>query len=353
MQVSFPGMTKSRFRALLVCILLLGGSFTEKGFAQGQLSRIRNIVHADAKRDRANNEEGSERSKKPRSRKKEQARKPTRKHHRDHNRRNRGWQPQFTGFLSSGTSIVETCHHPTVVHVYSPPTVCEPLPSPVIFDPLQGSLPPVLATPIIDAPVPPGYEVVSEPEAVFLDPVPDQNAFVAGLEDCQFGADWFADWAFRGRAIYGGGIDNLTTAGLSMLAQKPGGIGLDASVKTWRESSHAFREHLWLGDANLLYEFANHRDIRGRLGLGMNWINDSWGGDVGFNMTAEVEMRLTDRWLFLGQADIGTLGSSDFLHTELSLARRFNGTELVVGFDYYDIGGVDLQGVFGGLQFRF
>jgi hypothetical protein len=169
----------------------------------------------------------------------------------------------------------------------------------------------------------------------------------------EIGLDWFQSWGFRGSIVAGGGDDDLTFAGLNMLAIQPRGIGLDVSVKTWRENSSLARDHLWLGDANVVYEFANHRDVRARVGLGVNWLADAYLADAGFNLTTGIDLRLTENWLLDLEGDIGTIGSSDYLHGQISLARRFNTSELTVGYDYYDIGGAELSGIFAGLQFRF
>jgi len=165
--------------------------------------------------------------------------------------------------------------------------------------------------------------------------------------------DWFDVGSSKFSAVVGSDFDGITTGGLGLLLQASGGIGLDTSVMTLRESSDGYRDHLWVGDANLVYEVLSRGDIRGRVGLGVNWLSDSWGAEAGFNLTAGVDLRLTDRLVLAAEGDVGNLGDADFLHGRINLSRRFETCELMLGVDHYNFGGAEINSVFSGIQLRF
>ena len=70
-------------------------------------------------------------------------------------------------------------------------------------------------------------------------------------------------------------------------------------------------------------------------------------------LTAGFDLRLTDRVILSAEGDLGNLGDADFLHGRINLARRFESCELMLGADYYDIGGAVVNSFFTGIMFRF
>ncbi len=165
--------------------------------------------------------------------------------------------------------------------------------------------------------------------------------------------DWFQTDTSRLWALIGSDFDGVTIGGLGLAIQSPSSLGLDASVMTLRESTEFYRDHFWIGDVSLMYEVVPRGDFRGRLGLGVNWLSDAWGGAAGFNLTAGADLRLTERVLLSAEGDLGNLGDADYFHGRINLARRFEKTELMLGVDHFNIGGAEITNFFTGLQFRF
>ncbi len=160
------------------------------------------------------------------------------------------------------------------------------------------------------------------------------------------------DWWLRLTALLGSNFDELNHGGLGLLIQAPGGLGLDVSVTSFRESGLNFRDQLWLGDVNVVLE-AVTGDVRGRLGIGVNWMSDRIGGEAGLNLTAGVDVKFSERWLGAGEIDFGSLGSTDLFHTQISLGYRVQRSEIIAGYDYYNIGGTGIDGWFVGLRIRY
>ena len=333
----------ARSTATLIVIIYLG-CFTSYVFADGKLSRVRGQVRSERpspsqpKRDRSQDDDSgvlsaiisavvdSDENAEP-------PRKKTRRHEPRRQRRHRNRSRGHLHFSTFGSPV--------------PPVPCA---APV--GPFVSVVDPICV------PAPVQTVVVREPEVIVIrEPVPTAAPIpvppVEASPICIGESCYFERWSSR-LGIYGGtDFGDLSSFGLDLLLQAPGSLGLDLSVATWRESGFSFRDHLWLGDANLVFEPICRSDFRLRLGVGVNWLGDSIGGEAGFNLTSGFDWSLTDRLILAAEGDVGTLGDADFLHAEVALTRFVDSAGLKVGYQYYDIGGVELSGMFAGLEFRF
>ncbi len=192
----------------------------------------------------------------------------------------------------------------------------------------------------------------SPPPVVIKRQAPAAEDMVVDESYLETYVDSFQSWAIRAEAFYGGNFDELSVGGFGLLIQAPGALGLDIGVTTFRESGFAFRDHLWLGDVNAVFE-TGMDDFRARIGLGINWLSDPFGSDAGFNLTAGFDHQLSENWIAAGEVDFGTIGDTDLFHGQLSVGRRFGNAELIFGYDYYNIGGTGIDGWFTGMRFRF
>ncbi|MEL7496305.1 MAG: hypothetical protein AAFN77_01755 [Planctomycetota bacterium] len=196
--------------------------------------------------------------------------------------------------------------------------------------------------------------VEPQPEVTYVEPMVESFEqpveLAPGLSTV--GYDWF-DADSRLWASIGSDFDGLTFGSLGLTAQQARGLGLDLSVSTIRESGTALRDHLWLGDVNLMYQILRRQRLNSALGIGVNWMGDRYGGAAGLNLTASLELKLGQRWSLRGEGDVGTLGDADFLHGKVSLQRRFESAEWSLGVEHYDIGGAEIESVFTGIGIRF
>jgi hypothetical protein len=196
-------------------------------------------------------------------------------------------------------------------------------------------------------------DVVSGSVAYSDNEPPINIAAESASQQIEFADNWFQEWNMRMSANYGSDFDDLTLAGMDLLIAEPGSLGLDTSVNYLLEEGSNFRNHLWIGDVNLIYETLLAEHLRGRIGVGMNWLGDSIGGKVGLNLTAGLDLQINQNWILSGQADIGSLGDADFRHGQINLGRRFGAAELLLGYDHYDIYGIDLGNWYTGLRLRY
>jgi len=322
------------FFVLLLTVLIVANAQTLCG--QGKLARVRDKVRenkSQPKRPETRNDD----------RKKEDRNESKRHENRNRSSRSRPFRkPKRRRSCDNGLDIVisglfapvaETVH--VVHHAPSAPALVQQpyVPQEVFVDSVPTTViePPSVVLPLSE----PIYQ-----EVVVTDPAMIQT-------------DVF-DWGVRLSAVGGTDFDDISLGSFGLLLQAPNGLGIDSSVTMLRESGMSFRDQLFLGDVNLVFEPIFQDRFRLRVGIGVNWLGDSYGGDAGFNMTSGFDWKLTNRAIATGEIDFGSIGDTDITHARIGIGRVINPTtEWVVGYDHLDIGGVSIGSGFTGLQFRF
>ena len=296
----------------VLLLLLLLSAHANALYGQGKLGRVRDAVRHEKP---AKSRNDDSREKKPNTDK----RKPDRQDRDRGQRRSKGRNSKRSNNGNSGLSLfLGSVLTPSVEEVH----VIHHSPTPIIAAPVVVAQPEPIYQPVV-APV------VHQPGSTF-------------------------DWGIRLSAVGGTDFDDITSGNFGLLLQIPNGLGIDTSVTMLRESGSDFRDHLYLGDVNVVYEPIYSDFFRMRIGIGVNWLGDAYGGDAGFNMTTGFDWKLTDRLLATGEVDFGSIGDTDLTHAQISLGRAISpNTEWTVGYDYRDIGGVTIGSAFTGLRFRF
>lgn len=316
----------NRNQHIVYSVLLLAVLFLANGnalYGQGKLGRVRDAVrHSKPAKPNSNTSHNDHDDRVDRRHDRDRGHRPSKNRRRNHNRnRNRNFD--------SGLGIViGSAFAPSVeaVHVFhhSPAAVVVPAPQPV-YQPVVN--------PIVE-------------QQIIEQPIIESDYFVESAHSF--------DWGIRLTAVGGTDFDDIAFGSFGLLLQIPGGLGVDTSVKMLRESGMDIRDHLYLGDVNVVYEPIATQNFRMRVGIGINWLGDSYGGDAGFNMTSGFDLQLTDRFMATGEVDFGTIGDTDINHAQISLGRMISqNTEWTVGYDNLDIGGVTIGSAFTGLRFRF
>ena len=164
--------------------------------------------------------------------------------------------------------------------------------------------------------------------------------------------DVLPDFQVRFEIDYAGDEADVDRSGFGLLLNATAGFGIDTGARIFRESSDDFRDHLWLGDFNIVYELFPNEFVRTRAGIGFNWLSDAYGSDAGLNLTLGTEL-FAGPIIFTGEVDMGTLGDADLFHGRLTAAIS-NGdhVEFFAGYDFLDIGGTEIRGAVAGIRFR-
>jgi hypothetical protein len=178
-----------------------------------------------------------------------------------------------------------------------------------------------------------GYMLIDPPEAL-------------GLEGpCQ--PNWLAT---RVRGEVGTGFDDLDWIGGRVQFDTSSRWGVESDVRYVREDLDARRDSLWLGDANVLFRFAQSEFVQFRTGLGMNFLSDTIGSDFGFNFTYGFDCQPVRPLTFSAELDLGTLGHASVVHVRTTAGVVWGISEAYVGYDLYDIGSTQIQGLVAGVQ---
>jgi len=157
-------------------------------------------------------------------------------------------------------------------------------------------------------------------------------------------------WAARGRAEYGTDFEEIDWIGGHVLIEGTWRWGLECDFRQVREEfAPTLQDELWLGDANVLFRFAQSPSLQMRSGLGMNFLSDG-RSDFGFNFTYGGDWFPIRPLVLSAEIDLGTLGSAHVSHWRVTSGANWKFSEIYVGYDYYDIGPAQVAGLVAGVR---
>lgn len=156
--------------------------------------------------------------------------------------------------------------------------------------------------------------------------------------------------AARFRSEFGTAFDNLDWIGGRVQFDTRWRLGLESDFRYVREDSDAGRDDLWLGDANVLFRFAQSEHWQFRTGLGTSFLSDRVGSDFGFNFTYMADWQPCRPFVFSAELDLGWLGEASLVHFRTTGGITLGFSECFVSYDLYDIGSTQIQGLVAGVQ---
>ncbi len=161
-------------------------------------------------------------------------------------------------------------------------------------------------------------------------------------------------WGGQFRADYGDTFANLTSVNGQLILESTSRLGVDASFQHLREElDGGRRDSLTLGDCNLVYRFAQHKQAQMRMGLGANWLSDTARTDCGFNFTYGGDFFPRKPWIVSAAIDWGTLGHAGLFRLRTSAGVIVNRFETYVGYEYLDVGTTQSNALIGGVRVWF
>jgi len=175
----------------------------------------------------------------------------------------------------------------------------------------------------------------------------------AASESPELASDRHA-WLVRLRGEYGGAFDDLSRAGGQVLVDSASRWGIDTEATYLHEQATGGRsDQLWLGDANVVYRFAQSPRIQMRTGVGLNWLADEYGSDVGFNFTYGGDFFPVAPWILSAEIDWGRLGDAGLFQGRATVGVHFHRLEIYTGYDYLDIGDTPINSAISGVRVWF
>jgi hypothetical protein len=146
----------------------------------------------------------------------------------------------------------------------------------------------------------------------------------------------------------------LERFGGRLLLENSDRIGLDTETNYWLSTgSQAGPRDAWTGDFNLTYRFAESEQIQLRAGIGVNWLADQIRPEFGVNFTYGIDWFPHRPWTISSIIDVGSLGSAMLFHNRSTIGVMLGPTELLVGYDYFQLGNARFQGPVAGIGYRF
>jgi hypothetical protein len=160
-------------------------------------------------------------------------------------------------------------------------------------------------------------------------------------------------WAVRFDAEHVETFNHLENNGGRLLLSTTSRLGIDTSWNYLEEPIPTGRDHLWLGDANAVFRFAQNEQTEFRAGLGMNWLRDPGRADLGFNFTYGADFYPRRPWVVSAEIDCGTLGHAGLFRFRTTTGISLRNVEIYTGYEYADIGRTQWNALLGGLRLRF
>jgi hypothetical protein len=167
---------------------------------------------------------------------------------------------------------------------------------------------------------------------------------------------WFDSYpvAVRARSEFGTDFDNLAWVGGQLIVETRARFGADSDFRYVTEKlSSGSRDSLWLGDANLLFRFAQGEYLIMRTGVGASFLADPARTDWGFNFTYGGDFFPIQPLVLSAELDIGTLGHTNLYHFRSTLGANWRHAEAYLGYDYLDIGPTQIAGLISGVRLWF
>jgi hypothetical protein len=157
-------------------------------------------------------------------------------------------------------------------------------------------------------------------------------------------------WAGRFSIDTGGNFDDLYSASGRLQLEHQNRFGLDASWSYLNEQVIGHRDALTLGDANVVFRFAQGEAAQFYSGIGLNWLADNGDFDAGFNFTYGGDWFPLKPLVVSSSIDLGTLGAATLFRSRTTIGAMIDRFEIYSGFDYLNVEGVDIPTGIAGLR---
>ena len=146
---------------------------------------------------------------------------------------------------------------------------------------------------------------------------------------------------------------NIDRFGGRLVLESASRFGIDTETNYWAESGSIGTDHLWTGDANVVFRFAESEHTQFRAGLGVNWLTDHAGTEAGFNFTYGADWFPRKPWTVSTVFDMGTIGGGSLFHNRTTAGVMLGPVEAFAGYDFFQIGSIHFHGPVAGLGWRF
>ncbi len=162
------------------------------------------------------------------------------------------------------------------------------------------------------------------------------------------------EWSGRFQVEYGGDFADMTAWNGALLLETTSRFGIDSSAHYFAQQlPTGATDHLWLGDTNLLFRFAQSPNLEMRTGVGFNWLADNAGSDFGFNFTYGGDWYPIRPLIVSSELDWGEIGHASLFHARVTAGVQWHRAEVYAGYEYLDVGNAQFDNWIAGCRFWF
>jgi hypothetical protein len=161
-------------------------------------------------------------------------------------------------------------------------------------------------------------------------------------------------WGGRASVEYGDEFSTKNWIAGRWLVEHFSRFGIDGAV-TWlsEDRGAAANDEFFYGDTNVTWRFAQSSWAQMRAGVGVNWLGDDAGSDLGVNFTYGGDFYPAEPFVLSGELDIGSLNHAFLLHLRGTVGVQVNRFELFTGYDYLQLDSSNLHGLVAGVRLWF
>jgi len=161
-------------------------------------------------------------------------------------------------------------------------------------------------------------------------------------------------WAGQFQMEYADDLDGLEHVGGRLLLETTSRWGIDLRTRHLEERVATDQyDALWLGDANVVFRFAQSPRWQWRGGMGLNWLDDARDRNFGVNFTYGFDFFPRRPWVLSSTIDWGTLGSAWRFRFATTAGVTSHGVEAYTGYEYHDIDHFHSSSLIGGVRIWF
>ena len=163
----------------------------------------------------------------------------------------------------------------------------------------------------------------------------------------------YRQWDGEASFEYADNFDDVDRLGAHLRISTTSRFDFETNWNSFTEETPAGRDHLTLGDVDVLFRFAQTDVLQFRSGLGANWLDDRQGAYAGFNFRYGVEWYPVRPLAIKSLIDLGEIGKAGMVHARITVGALWHRWEIFTGYDFRQIGDVHVDGPLAGLLFRF
>jgi hypothetical protein len=181
----------------------------------------------------------------------------------------------------------------------------------------------------------------------------DRRPWEAQEKSC-LDPEYLKPWAVRLALEDGNDFRGLNRVGGQLFVDTSTRLGLETDWHYfWERMGSGHSDETVLGNVNLTFRFAQRSWIEMITGMGVRLLTDRNDTRAGFNFLYGTDLFPIDPVIVSTLFEIGNLDNATVIHARATVGMIYGHWEVLGGYDFFRIGGVNLQGPVLGVRLWF